>query len=37
MNTIAEEAMLAVSNFASDQQQTRYSILEVTDILRPRQ
>jgi hypothetical protein len=33
MNTIAEGAMLAVSNFASDQQQTRYSILEVTGIL----
>ena len=33
MNTIAEGAMLAVPNFASDQQQTRYSILEVTGIL----
>ncbi|MBD2106841.1 DUF87 domain-containing protein [Nodosilinea sp. FACHB-13] len=33
MNTIAEGAMLAVPNFASDQQQTCYSILEVTGIL----
>jgi hypothetical protein len=33
MNTIAEGAMLAVPNFASDQRETRYSILEVTGIL----
>lgn len=33
MNTIAEGAMLAVPNFASETQETHYSILEVTGIL----
>jgi hypothetical protein len=33
MNTIAEGAMLAVPNFASQTQETHYSILEVTGIL----
>ncbi|MEL7512623.1 MAG: ATP-binding protein, partial [Cyanobacteria bacterium J06554_3] len=33
MNTLAEGAMLVVPNFASDRNQTCYSILEVTGIL----